>query len=386
MKMIKINLLFFVLLFVMPMLSFSAEEVNSAQQQLWEGAKLGDVEMVRKALAAGADIDKENEKEDTVLDIAMKYARPAVIELLLDSGVDVNEKDEDGYTLLTGAAMNGQVEIVKLLLARKADVNAKTNEGSTALMYAASSPSQPKVKNPVRDNKDMPVGAFDDDLEIVKLLVKAGADLNLKDELGETALMWAIGRNLRIVEFLVQAGANPMIKDGGGMTAKNIAERGGLINTVKAIDNAFMQRLIKEQGDIDPISMENITYEPSDKLIVLGEEHPYLFLKKTIMNHMISKVGSEEGILDPFTRKRIPDEVQQDLLEYFSLPADLLRPGGPIYHDAVDLQVRENLIVMRGEPETEEGRKELDELKDEAAFYRKRLYDTLARYNYNYAE
>ena len=104
------------------------------------------------------------------------------------------------------------------------------------------------------------------------------------------------------------------------------------------------------------------------------------------MDHMISKVGSEEGILDPFTRKPIFSEIQHALLNYFSLPSDLLEKWGPIYGDAANLQKRENWIVMTGEPETEKGKEALKELEDEAAKFRKRIRDTLERYNYSYAE
>ncbi len=159
-----------------------------------------------------------------------------------------------------------------------------------------------------------------------------------------------------------------------------------LQKNLKEVIEEQLKPLLGEQDGNDPISFDDIRQEPADKLIILGEEHPRLFLKKTIMDHMISKVGSEEGILDPFTRQTIPIETQIILLKYFSLPTNLLTPGGPIYKDARDLQERENWIVMAGEPETEEKIKDLEELKYEANFYRKRIRDTLARYNYNYAE
>ena len=42
---------------------------------------------------------------------------------LIESGCDVNYEDKDGYTALIFASFNGHLEIVKLLIAKGADIN-----------------------------------------------------------------------------------------------------------------------------------------------------------------------------------------------------------------------------------------------------------------------
>jgi len=376
-KMIKINLLFFVLLFVMPMLSFSAEEVNAAQQQLWAGAISGDVGVVEKALAAGADINKKNKKGSKALTLAIDYNHPTVVELLLDKGAET--KHDSGDTVLIEAAMLGLPEIVEILIKKGLDVNVTSSDGAmTPLMFA--------VASDIESAESLPAGTPEDFLEVVKLLVKAGANVSAKDNKHNwPVLFYALaGGDQAIVQFLIEAGALSTIKD--KVKATDFAARFGWNDLIKLIDDLFRQRLIKKQDGLDPLLMVDITQEPSDKLIILGNEHPYIFLKKAMMDYLISKVGSEEGIVNPFTRKPISKKSQRHLLKYFSLPENLLGPEGPIYNAAKALQLRENLIVMMGEPETEEGRKELDGLKDEVAGFRKQIHDTLVRYNYNYAE
>ncbi|WP_103070546.1 ankyrin repeat domain-containing protein [Aquimarina sediminis] len=66
-------------------------------------------------------------------------ARVADMELLkkfIDSGVDINYQGENGYTGLMIAAYNGQREVVEFFLAKGADLCLKDKRGNTALMGA----------------------------------------------------------------------------------------------------------------------------------------------------------------------------------------------------------------------------------------------------------
>jgi len=54
----------------------------------------------------------------------------------LAAGVDVHAKNKDGYTPLHGAARSGRKEIAELLIAEGADVNAKDGFGGTPLGWA----------------------------------------------------------------------------------------------------------------------------------------------------------------------------------------------------------------------------------------------------------
>ena len=54
-----------------------------------------------------------------------------VVKKHLDAGTDVNAKDEDGYTPLYAVAGGGHKEIAELLIAKGADVNAKIEGGGS---------------------------------------------------------------------------------------------------------------------------------------------------------------------------------------------------------------------------------------------------------------
>jgi len=117
--------------------------------------------------------------------------------VLLGSDVHATNND-DGRTALHYAVWYGWVEIVKLLIEAGADVNAKSNEGDTALHDTV-------LKNRV---------------EIARMLIKAGADVNAKYNEGNTALHWAARlNNVKIVRILIEAGSDVNEKDNDGDTA-----------------------------------------------------------------------------------------------------------------------------------------------------------------------
>jgi ankyrin repeat protein len=117
----------------------------------------GDPLTARALRAAGADISATDWHGATALDVAVKRGDLSVVEVLLENGVKVapvgppRMRAEFGkvsrsmgfsggfirsWTPLMHAAGSGNVEIARLLLAKGADVNAKTKEGRTALSTA----------------------------------------------------------------------------------------------------------------------------------------------------------------------------------------------------------------------------------------------------------
>ena len=92
------------------------------------------------------------------------------VKAMIDRGADVNGRDEDGDVPLAWAAMrNSNVEVIAVLVKAGADVNAKdpNGHGFTVLMCAAN-----KCKNS----------------DVIAALVKAGADMNARNSAGDTAL------------------------------------------------------------------------------------------------------------------------------------------------------------------------------------------------------
>ena len=125
------------------------------------------------------------------------------VSLFLTAGFSPDTKDKKGVPLICVAARNGKLNTLKLLLKAGAQVNLIAEDrGSSALLDSA-----------IERNKEM-----------VKILIEAKADLNVQSKDGQTALVVVVGAgDDEISEMLIKAGADPDIKDALGVSARKYA-------------------------------------------------------------------------------------------------------------------------------------------------------------------
>lgn len=125
----------------------------------------------------------------------------AAVRRALQEGANPNAADDTGTIRYEGykasnalicAASKSHLDLVNLLLAAGADLNAANKRGGTALMAA------------------------NDDVRVAQALLAAGADPNAANEYGYTALM--AGRTPAVLRALLKAGADPNAVDKGGET------------------------------------------------------------------------------------------------------------------------------------------------------------------------
>ncbi|KAK4656897.1 hypothetical protein QC762_208180 [Podospora pseudocomata] len=191
---------------------------------LWYAAQNGHEAVVKKLLAAGADVNTSTATSSgrTALQAAAGRGYLEVVEKLLIAGADVNTTVTfRGRTALQAAAEGGYLEVVEKLLAAGADVNAAAAicDGRTALQAAAG-------------------GGY---LEVVEKLLIAGADINAITTgslNSQTALQAAAGGGyLKVVEKLLVAGANvnAITITFNGRTALQAAAGGGYLKVVEKL-------------------------------------------------------------------------------------------------------------------------------------------------------
>ena len=161
-----------------------------------------------------------------------------VVRLLLEHGADPNAMLKKpilqrqhtfgdstlgaGATPLLRAAKSGDIELVRVLLAAGADPALTLPNGSTALMLAAGLGW--RNGSPLAPSYDQ--GSEEEAVQTLELLLSLGLDLHAANQTGDTALHAAIaGRGSEaIVRFLLERGADPLAVNARQQTPLSVAE------------------------------------------------------------------------------------------------------------------------------------------------------------------
>ena len=108
-----------------------------AGQALVDAARAGDLEVVKRYLAAGADVNFRNQLGFTPLHVAAQEGHNRIAELLIAKGANLNTTGRlIGTTPLDSAALLGHKGMVELLIHSGADVNPQIITGETPLQRA----------------------------------------------------------------------------------------------------------------------------------------------------------------------------------------------------------------------------------------------------------
>jgi ankyrin repeat protein len=254
----------------------NAPQTDGATALHWAVYK-EDLATVDLLLKAGANAKAANGFGVTPLLLAAENGNAAITERLLEAGADPNERVRNSDTALMMAARTGNLATMKVLLDRGADVNAKeTTRGTTALMWAAAQQHPAAVQllvdrgadvkavsanawqaRPVRyakasdprpaqgRNQDLVVSEVGprntrgtdgggltplvfavrgNDLESVRILLAAGADVNQVTHYGWSPLLVATqNRYYQLASYLLDHGASPNLANKGAWTPLYIA-------------------------------------------------------------------------------------------------------------------------------------------------------------------
>jgi ankyrin repeat protein len=189
---------------------------GSGQTLLSWAAEQGHETTVKLLLATDKiDLEKADKNDRTPLSWAAERGHETIIKLLLATDkVDPERSDKSGRTPSIWAAQEGHEKIVKLLLTTdKVNSDAKDRNGRTALLRAL-------VYDPFLSSPP-PQQLAEKRREIVNILLSAGqVDIDARDETGETPLMCvARSGSTESTQLLLDVGANPDLKDWQGQTA-----------------------------------------------------------------------------------------------------------------------------------------------------------------------
>src|SRR5262249_36567465 len=141
---------------------------------------------------------------ETLLMTAARSGNAEVVEQLVSKGANVNAKATRGQTALMWAVAQHHTEVVKVLLEHHADIQMRTQEWSQVWQTGPDQDIHPDYHATIRHGGDTALlfAARSGDLEIARLLVAAGANVNdtAADGVSATTLAAHSG-NGDLVEF-----------------------------------------------------------------------------------------------------------------------------------------------------------------------------------------
>jgi ankyrin repeat protein len=268
----------------------SPEEANAA---LLEAAEKNDAPKIQDLLRQGCDIDTANTNGWTALTFAAKAGNKAIVEFLVRNGANVNHQTSTsvGGTVLCFAAGGNNPAVVDYLIAKGADVNGKSRNGMTPLIYACAHNNTNLASLLISKGADVNLpGQLNDqghswtplmtaansgDVEIIKLLLNAGARLEQTNNNGDTALMEAAKRAVPdVVKLLIERGANVNARRVFGHTALIYAAYNGQLENIRLLLAAGADPFAKATDSLNPASLN----DPFDRYtagdLAMQQGHP----------------------------------------------------------------------------------------------------------------
>ena len=291
---------------VLPILLEAGADINAAMNDgttaLLNAAKNGQEKNFEELAKAGANATLLNSKTSLIW-VANNARLPMkkIIKELINSGADVNATDNEGNTALIALIKNyepGQYtrqynyitdisDVIGYLFEAGADVNAQNDEGMTALMYATSADIQMAVlrllaegANPDIKAKDGTVakiepqklfeslktiirginlgmgdlGSSANYARVTRELIRAGLDINARDEEGWPLLFMAVvngDMGAQAVKGLIEGGANVNVTGGkANITTIMQAVMDGSLNIIQILaDNGANLEVRDSEGE-----------------------------------------------------------------------------------------------------------------------------------------
>jgi cytohesin len=111
----------------------------------------------------------------------------------------------------------------------------------------------------------------DDEAEIVRALLKAGADPNRVDLDGTTALHYAAGAGPRAVRLLLNAGADPNARANDGRSSLFSAIEDGLPAVVEALLEGGADPSLPDESGVSPRELVESLDQPDEDQILIRE-------------------------------------------------------------------------------------------------------------------
>lgn len=185
-----------------------------------QAAARGDVDTLRRLIAAGVSLESTNAAGETPLLLAVKHNHLSAAVLLIDAGSSINARaaNKDTPWLLAGAL--GRTEVLRHMIPQGPDFTLRNRFGGNALIPACERAH----------------------VDAVKVLLTTQIDVNHVNDLGWTCLLEIVilgdggPRHVDVAKLVLAAGADPKIADKDGVLPLTHARRRGQTEIARLIE------------------------------------------------------------------------------------------------------------------------------------------------------
>ena len=205
-----------------------SESSRHEDARLVEDAARGDLASVRQLLGRGVDVDSRDAKGRTAVTAAVYANDLQTVQALIEAGADVDIQDDMRTNAFLAIGETGDVEILRAVLRADPDLTRTNRFGGTALIPAA----------------------HRGHVEVVRELVGTAIDLDHVNDPGWTALLEAVilgdggAAHQEIVRILVDAGADIEVADADGVLRSSTPGEAATTRSCRSFRSPSGRRLV----------------------------------------------------------------------------------------------------------------------------------------------
>ena len=210
-------------------------------------------------LSNNADPNLVDEEKNTALHLAAKHGNDQATKLLLAHNINIDEINAVGNTAIHEAVLNGHYQVFRILLKAQANLNIANNKGETVLSIVAGKYFSHEF-------------LAEDAITIIEQLLINGADLNIVQD--DQPILFKVMKCFPLYSLLIKYGANQNISNKNGETALHLAVEHGY--------SAVIREYLKQN-----VSIEQKT--------ILGETalHYAVEFRKNLIAELLLKAGAD---------------------------------------------------------------------------------------------
>lgn len=291
------------------------------------------LEALKILIKNGANLTLEDLHRKTILDEAVDRNDGMMIRFLLDNGFNINHKNNSGRTIFQNVAHMGNNKIFQIFMKYNADFNIKDSHGKTVLFDAVEGGNLDILKDVINNTNNLNIldenhqnalfsAVIKDDISLATELILNGINVNFLDKDGQNVLFNAIlqgAKNLPLIELLIKKGINLNIVDN---YHKNLIDEILYVfdlqkNPPKELDGKY--KIVTEEKEYLPLGFLFLEHGLEiDKI----DESGKTILQKAVENknfanaEFLLNCGADVNICDEFEKNIVHKEILKGYSNY----------------------------------------------------------------------